>query len=59
VSPATEVVFDPQTCGGLLLAVAPRDADALLAALHAAGEADAVVIGRFEEGPRGLHLEGG
>lgn len=59
VSPATEVVFDPQTCGGLLLAVAPWEADGLLAALHAAGEADAVVIGRFEEGPRGLHLEGG
>ncbi len=59
LSPAGEVVFDPQTCGGLLFAVASRDAEGLVAALRAAGEADAVVIGWFEAGPRGLHLEGG
>jgi selenide,water dikinase len=36
-----EVLFDPQTSGGLLLAVPPEDADPLLAALLASGHAAA------------------
>ena len=32
-----EVLFDPQTSGGLLLAAAPEDASALEAELQAAG----------------------
>ena len=32
-----EVLFDPQTSGGLLLAVAPAEAQALEAELQAAG----------------------
>jgi selenide,water dikinase len=38
-----EVLFDPQTSGGLLLAVPPGSADALLAALLASGHAAAEV----------------
>jgi len=38
-----EVLFDPQTSGGLLLAVPPESAEALLAALLASGHAAAEV----------------
>ena len=34
--PLLDVLFDPQTSGGLLIAVAPQDADAVFAALQAA-----------------------
>ena len=47
-----ELLFDPQTSGGLLLAVAADQADALLQALHAAGIAAAAVIGRARSGDR-------
>ena len=43
--PALDLLFDPQTSGGLLLGIAPERRDALLRALHAAGEGAAVVIG--------------
>jgi selenide,water dikinase len=46
------ILADPQTSGGLLMAVAPEKADALLAALTARGE-EAVVIGRAVEGEPG------
>ncbi len=42
------VLFDPQTSGGLLLAVPREDASAALAALHEGGDAAAAVIGRVE-----------
>ena len=38
-----EILFDPQTSGGLLLAVAPQDAAALEAELHTAGLPAAIV----------------
>ena len=38
-----EILFDPQTSGGLLLAVAPQDAEALEAELQAAGLPAAIV----------------
>ncbi len=45
-----ELLFDPQTSGGLLLSVPEAEADGLVAALHAAGVDDAVrvaqVVGR-------------
>lgn len=41
------LLADAQTSGGLLLAVARQDADALVAALQAAGERDAAVVAEF------------
>jgi selenide,water dikinase len=43
--PALDILFDPQTSGGLLFAVPAERADAAVAALSAAGEMQAVVIG--------------
>ncbi len=40
-----ELLFDPQTCGGLLLSVAPDRLDACLAALHLGGDTEAACIG--------------
>ncbi|HEX9145753.1 MAG TPA: selenide, water dikinase SelD, partial [Candidatus Binatia bacterium] len=40
-----EVALDPQTSGGLLIAVAKTHAGELVAALHAAGVSDAVQVG--------------
>jgi selenide,water dikinase len=40
-----ELVFDPQTSGGLLIALPERDALALLAELQRAGNSDAAIIG--------------
>ncbi|MEL6059503.1 selenide, water dikinase SelD [Methylobacterium sp. DCY52] len=47
------LLADAQTSGGLLLAVARQDADALVAALHAAGERDAAVVAEFVPGEAG------
>jgi selenide,water dikinase len=44
------VLYDPQTSGGLLIAVAPEKADTMLAELRALGVNDAAVIGRMIEG---------
>ncbi|HKV53964.1 MAG TPA: selenide, water dikinase SelD, partial [Candidatus Binataceae bacterium] len=41
-----EIVFDPQTSGGLLIALAEKDADSLLADLQREGNSDAAIIGR-------------
>lgn len=46
------VLFDPQTSGGLLIAVAPQEAEAMLAHLRTEG-VDAVAIGHVQE--RGAH----
>ena len=46
--PMEEILFDPQTSGGLLFAVAPQDAAALEAALQAAG-LPAKVVGTIGE----------
>jgi selenide,water dikinase len=42
------LLFDPQTSGGLLFGVAAGRAAEALAALHAAGDADAAVVGVVE-----------
>jgi selenide, water dikinase len=47
-SPALELLFDPQTSGGLLLAVEPETAEGWIATLREAGCAEASLIGRFE-----------
>ena len=49
-----ELLFDPQTSGGLLLTL-PRDqAPALVAALHASGVATAALIGELTVGKAGV-----
>lgn len=52
LSPAEEeLLFDPQTSGGLLLAVPATEKDALLRKLHGNGVAAASVIGEVTAGP--------
>lgn len=46
-----ELVHDPQTAGGLLMAVDPARADELLARLHDAGVPDAARIGEVRASP--------
>jgi selenide,water dikinase len=46
--PALELLFDPQTSGGLLFGVALERAESALAALHRAGDNRARVVGRVE-----------
>ncbi|MES2144719.1 MAG: selenide, water dikinase SelD [Pseudomonadota bacterium] len=50
VSPRADLLFDPQTCGGLLAAVPGNQAQALVAALRAAGD-PAAIIGHIGAGP--------
>lgn len=49
-----EILFDPQTSGGLLISVPEEKGEALLANLEARGVNTRVVIGKIEEGPPGL-----
>lgn len=48
------LLADPQTSGGLLVAVAPAQAEAVLAAFHAAGFTYAAAIGRLQPGAAGI-----
>ena len=45
-SPRGALLFDPQTCGGLLASVPWDHAKSLIAQLHAQGDTGAAVIGR-------------
>lgn len=45
-----DLLTDPQTSGGLLISVAPEEADAVLAQVQAAGFERAAVVGRIVEG---------
>jgi selenide,water dikinase len=47
-------VFDPQSSGGLLIAVAPTHAEALVAALRSGGDEPATVIGEVAAGRTGI-----
>jgi selenide,water dikinase len=49
-----ELLFDPQTSGGLLLAVPKAQADKLVAALHENGVAAAVCVGEAVAGKPGV-----
>ena len=53
-----ELLFDPQTSGGLLLAVSEEQAETLLKDLHRAGIERAAIIGRAREGdPAGIRIQ--
>jgi selenide, water dikinase len=49
-----ELLYDPQTSGGLLLSVPISQADRLLGALSKAGISSAVRVGEIMEGPPGI-----
>ncbi|THD77209.1 MAG: selenide, water dikinase SelD [Phenylobacterium sp.] len=51
-----DLLTDPQTSGGLLVAVAPGSADAALGLIRQAGFAGATVVGRMAEGAPGVRL---
>lgn len=51
-----EIVFDPQTSGGLLVALPAAQGDAALAALHARGVPWARIVGRVLSSPDEIRL---
>jgi selenide,water dikinase len=54
---ARDLVCDPQTSGGLLVACSPDSVDEVLACFRTDGFADAAVIGRMTEGDAGLDVD--
>lgn len=48
-----DILFDPQTSGGLLISLAPSKAARLLEKLHRAGIRDAAIIGEVVSRPKG------
>ena len=51
-----DLLTDPQTSGGLLIAVAAEKADAVLDLVHRRGFANAAVVGRLTEGPAEIRV---
>jgi selenide,water dikinase len=51
-----DIVFDPQTSGGLLVAVTETQGENLVNALHAKGVTAAKIIGHVHELKAGIHL---
>ena len=49
-----DILFDPQTAGGLLIALPPDAAEALLRGMHAAGIAEAAIVGEIIPAPKGI-----
>ncbi len=49
-----DVLFDPQTSGGLLIFISPDKAELLLGKLHGAGIEDAAIIGEVVAKPEGM-----
>ena len=54
-----DLLTDPQTSGGLLIAVAADRAEALLALAKARGFEASRIVGRATEGPAGITVRGG
>jgi selenide,water dikinase len=52
-----ELLYDPQTSGGLLLSLPKDQADQLLRDLHKAGIKDAIKIGEMVEGSAGVTVQ--
>jgi len=53
--PATEILFDPQTSGGLLAALPAADAQMIVEQLHGGG-VPAAIVGRFDDTTPGLRV---
>ncbi len=49
-----DILFDPQTSGGLLISLAPKKAESLLARLQQAGVEDAAIVGEVVKEPSGV-----
>lgn len=50
---APDILFDPQTSGGLLISIPAEKAEVLLAKLHGAGHENASVVGQVMKHPSG------
>jgi selenide, water dikinase len=57
--PRLELLFDPQTSGGLLVSLAPDGAERLVAALRADGETETAVVGRVAAGSGRIRVQRG
>ena len=51
-----DILFDPQTSGGLLIVLVPEKAELLVNKLHKAGIQDAVIVGEVISKPKGKLL---
>jgi selenide,water dikinase len=49
-----DILFDPQTAGGLLIALPPERAKALLQRMHGAGIDEAAIVGEVTAAPKGI-----
>ena len=54
---ARDLLSDPQTSGGLLVACSPDTVDAVMACFRDGGFAHAAVVGRMTDGPVGLQVD--
>jgi len=53
-----DILFDPQTSGGLLICLAPEKSERLLDSLRQAGIEDAAIIGEAISQPKGMVIAG-
>jgi len=48
-----DILFDPQTAGGLLIVLGPEEAEGLLRQMYAGGLTDAAIVGEIVAAPQG------